>query len=124
VCNPVNEVDAYISNFPAEIQERLNAIRKVIQEEAPDASERICMKMPTYDLHGKWLIHFAAFKKHIGLYPQASGVEAFEERLKEFKTSKGTVQFPYKKPLPIDLIREIVRYRVEEQNQKYGKPKG
>lgn len=111
----MNEVDVYIESYPDDVQKRLKEIRNMILEEAPDATERICMRMPTYDLNGKWFVHFAAFKKHIGFYPQPNGIEAFEDKLKDYKTSKGTVQFPLNKPLPIDLMREIVRYRYKEQ---------
>lgn len=111
----MNEVDEYIKSFPAEVQERLTVIRNIIQELAPQATERICMRMPTYDLNGKWLVHFAGFEKHIGFYPQPEGISAFKEKLSGYKTSKGAVQFPLNKPLPIDLIHEIVRFRVDEQ---------
>jgi len=113
----MNEVDEYIKDFPAEVQERLTAIRNVILEIAPQATERICMRIPTYDLNGKWLVHFAGFKKHIGFYPQPEGIMAFKEKLSNYKTSKGTVQFPLGKPLPLDLIREIVKFRVTEQSK-------
>ncbi len=111
----MNEVDAYIKGFPAEVRERLTAIRNIILEAAPQATERICMRMPTYDLNGKWLVHFAGFEKHIGFYPQPEGIMAFREKLTGYKTSKGSVQFPLSKPLPLDLIREIVIFRVDEQ---------
>lgn len=111
----MNEVEQYIVNFPIEIQERLNIIRKIVKELAPLASERICMRMPTYDLNGKWLVHFAGFEKHIGFYPQPDAIIVFKEKLKEYKTSKGTIQFPLNEPLPIDLIREIIIYRVNNQ---------
>lgn len=111
----MNEVDKYIAGFPGDIQERLCAIRKIILELAPQATERICMRMPTYDLNGKWLVHFAAFKNHIGFYPQPEDITAFKEKLSGYKTSKGAVQFPHNKPLPTDLIREIVKFRVETQ---------
>jgi len=111
----MNEIDTYISGFSPEIQEKLKAIRDMIREEAPMATERICMNMPTYDLNGKWLVHFAAFSKHIGFYPQPEGVEAFQDKLTEYKTSKGAIQFPLSKPLPLELIRDIVRYRVKGQ---------
>jgi len=113
----MNEVDTYIKGFPIEAQERLTAIRNIIRELAPQATERICMRMPTYDLNGKWLVHFAGFEKHIGFYPQPEGIVAFKEKLTGYKTSKGTVQFPLDKPLPTDLIREIVRFRVDEQSK-------
>jgi len=111
----MNEIDAYISNFPTDVQERLNIMRNIIREIAPQASERICMKMPTFDLSGKWLVHFAGYAKHIGFYPQPEGITAFQEKLSEYKTSKGAVQFPHNKPLPVDLIKEIVQYRVDNQ---------
>lgn len=113
----MNEIDLYIKGFPLEVQERLTAIRNVILELAPYAAERICMRMPTYDLNGKWLVHFAGYEKHIGFYPQPEGVTAFKEKLTGYKTSKGAVQFPLNKPLPLDLIREIVRFRVDEQSK-------
>ena len=111
----MSEVDTYISNFSEDIQERLNAIRTAVKEIAPEATERICMRMPTFDLNGKWFVHYAAFKKHIGFYPDPKGIEAFVDRLAEHKTSKGAVQFAFNKPLPIDLIRDIVKYRYEQQ---------
>ena len=107
----MNDIDLYIAGFPTEVRERLTAIRELVLEEVPQATERICMRMPTFDLNGKWFVHFAAYSKHIGFYPQPAGVEAFLDRLTEYKTSKGAIQFPLSKPLPLDLIREIVRYR-------------
>lgn len=112
----MNEVEKYIENFPAEVQERLNLIRDSIIELAPEATERICMRIPTFDLNGKWLVHFAGFEKHIGFYPQPEGIVAFKEQLKGYKTSKGTIKFPLNEPLPLELIREIIRYRVKEQS--------
>lgn len=112
----MNEVDAYINGFPTEVQERLKAFRNIVKELAPMATERICMSIPTFDLNGKWLVHFAGFEKYIGFYPQPEGIAAFKDKLAGYKTSKGTIQFPLNKPLPIDLIREIVKYRVEAQS--------
>lgn len=113
----MNEVDAYIKSYPVEVQEGLTTIRNIILELAPHATERICMRMPTYDLNGKWLVHFAGYEKHIGFYPQPEGITAFKEKLAGYKTSKGAVQFTLNKPLPLDLIREIVRFRVDEQSK-------
>lgn len=113
----MNEVDEYIKGFPSEVQERLYEIRNSILELAPQATERICMRIPTYDLNGKWLVHFAAFQKHISFYPQPDGIVAFKEKLSKYKTSKGTVQFPLTEPLPLELIREIVKFRVAEQTK-------
>lgn len=112
----MNEIDAYIEKFPAETQAGLRAIRDVVRELAPQATERICMRMPTFDLNGKWLVHFAGFEKHIGFYPQPEGITEFKEKLKGYKTSKGAVQFPLDKPLPLGLIREIVEFRVRAQS--------
>lgn len=114
--NTVNSIDEYIDQFPAEIQDRLNKLRSVIKEAAPSATEKISYQMPTFYLYGN-LVHFAAFKNHIGFFPAASGVEAFQEKLNEYRCSKGTIQFPYKKPLPYDLITEIVKFRVGENLQ-------
>lgn len=113
----MNEVDNYIQGFSTEVQERLTAIRNIIFEVAPQVTERICMRMPTYDLNGKWFVHFAGFEKHIGFYPQPEGIEAFKEKLTGYKTSKGTIQFPLNKPLPLALIREMIVFRAEEQSK-------
>ena len=110
-------IDDYISNFPAEIQEILMTLRQVIRESAPDATEKINYQMPTFDLHGN-LVHFAAFKNHIGFYPAPSGIAEFQEELKQYKGAKGSVQFPLDKPLPYDLIKRIVEFRVAENMKK------
>lgn len=112
----MNEVDAYIGGFTEDVQERLTAIRDIVRELAPQATERICMRMPTLDLNGKWFVHYAGFEKHIGFYPQPEGVAAFKDKLGGYKTSKGAIQFPLNKPLPTELIREIVAFRVSEQS--------
>lgn len=107
----IETVDAYIAQFPPEIQEKLNGMRAAIREAAPRAVERISWQMPTYhQTHN--LVHFAAHKHHVGFYPGADGMEAFADRLTEYKTTKGAVQFPYKRPIPFDLVREIVLYKV------------
>lgn len=110
----MNDIDQYIAGFDPEVQKTLKTIRAIVKEEAPEATERICMRMPTYDLGGKWLVHFAAFPKHIGFYPQPEGIAVFQEELRSYTTSKGSVQFPLNKPIPFGLIREIVRRRVKE----------
>ena len=104
-------IDEYIALFPNEVQARLQEIRQVIHEAAPEAAEKISWQMPTFYLHSN-LIHFAAFKKHIGLYPGAEGIEAFVGEFSDYKWSKGAVQLPMDKPLPVDLIRRIVAFRV------------
>ena len=106
-------IDDYIKQFPPEVQEKLEALRKVIKESATDATEKISYQMPAFYLHGN-LVYFAAFKHHIGFYPTSSGIEAFKDELSVYKGSKGSVQFPIDNPLPYDLIRRIVKYRVEE----------
>ncbi len=106
-------IDEYIAGTAPEIRTKLSALRAVIREEAPDAEERISWGMPTFTLHGD-LVHFALHKNHIGFYPGSSGILAFQEDLSGYKTSKGAIQFPLSEPLPLDLIRRIVRFRAEE----------
>ena len=110
-------IDEYIVQFPIGIQEILETLRKVIKESAPDAEEKISYKMPTFALHGN-LVHFAAYKNHIGFYPGSSGINAFKHKLSEYKSSKGAVQFPLEKPLPYELISEIVQFRITENIKK------
>jgi uncharacterized protein YdhG (YjbR/CyaY superfamily) len=110
-------IDEYISNFPLEIQEKLKEIRKVVKESAPEAVEKISYQMPTFVLHGN-LVHFAAFKNHIGFYPTPSGIDAFRDELSEYKGAKGSIQFPLEKPMPYELISKIVKARVTENINK------
>ena len=110
-------IDAYISQFSPDLQATLQTLRKVIQEAAPGATEKISYQMPTFYLNGN-LVHFAAFQHHIGFYPAPSGIDAFKQELAAYKGSKGAVQFPLDKPLPLDLIAEIVQYRVDENMKK------
>ena len=117
-----NEIDQYIAGFPADIQEILENLRAVIREAAPEAEETINYQIPTFRLHGN-LVHFAAFKKHIGFYPTPSGIEKFRKELSVYEGAKGSVKFPLDKPIPYDLVREIVRFRVEENLEK-AKTKG
>ena len=111
----MNEVDKYIAGFPAEVQERFSAIRSLVFALAPQATERICWGMPSYSLNGKFLVHFAGFKKHIGFYISLEELTPFKEKLAGYKTSKGTIQFPLNKPLPVELIREIIGFQVMKQ---------
>jgi Uncharacterized conserved protein len=111
-------IDEYISQFPPEIQERLKKLREVIKEAAPDAEEKISYQMPTFTLHGN-LVHFAAFKKHIGFYPTPRGIYAFKDELAPYESGKGSVQFPLDKPLPYELIRKIVKARVAENKKLF-----
>lgn len=112
-----NSIDEYIAEFPAETQEVLEELRALIKASASDATETISYAIPTFDLNGH-LVHFAGYEKHIGLYPAGSGVEAFKAELKPYKSGKGSVQFPLGQPLPTDLIRRIVEFRVEENTRK------
>jgi len=112
-----NAIDEYIAMFPSEVQEILQTIRNIIKTEAPQAKEKISYQMPTFTLNGN-LVHFAAFKKHIGFYPTPSGTEAFQEEISGFKSGKGSIQFPLNQPIPYDLITKIVKYRIEENLSK------
>ena len=106
-------IDEYILKFPPEIQEILKTLKRVIKASAPDAKEKISYQMPTFVLHGN-LVHFAAYKNHIGFYPTPSGINAFKNELSGYKGGKGSIQFPIEKPLPYQLISEIVKFRVLE----------
>jgi uncharacterized protein YdhG (YjbR/CyaY superfamily) len=117
-----DSIDEYISCFPAETRRLLEEVRAIIKATAPDAVEKISYQMPTFYLNGN-LIHFAAFKNHIGLYPTPNGIEEFQEELKAYKSGKGSVQLPIDQPLPLDLIRRIVEYRVVQNNMKSKKKK-
>jgi uncharacterized protein YdhG (YjbR/CyaY superfamily) len=110
-------IDEYIAAFPPETQKVLEELRALIRAAAPDATETISYAIPTFDLHGH-LVHFAGYERHIGFYPTGSGVEAFKEELKPYKSGKGSVQFPLGRPLPTGLIRRIVEFRVEENAGK------
>ncbi len=113
-------VDEYVAGFPEDIQQLLQQIRQTVREAAPGATETIKYAMPTYTLQGN-LVHFAAFKNHIGFYPTPTGIAAFEKEISQYKGAKGSVQFPLGQPLPLDLIRKIVLFRVEEHEAKHGK---
>ena len=114
-------IDEYIAGFPADVQKILQKIRVTIHEAAPEATEKISYQMPTFYLNGN-LVHFAAFKDHIGFYPVPSGIEKFKKELSVYKQGKGSVQFPLDKPIPYGLITKIVKFRVKE-NQAKGKMK-
>lgn len=110
-------IDQYIKTFSKDIQQKLETMRKIVKEVAPEATEAIAYQMPTFKLLGN-LVHFAAFKNHIGFYPIPSGIEAFKQELSEFATSKGGIKFPLDKPIPVELVKKIVTYRVSENMQK------
>lgn len=105
--------DEYISSFPENIRQKLEKIRKIVRAAAPAASEAISYQMPTFKLRGN-LVHFAAYKNHIGFYPTPSAVTAFKKELSAYKTSKGAIQFSLDKPIPYDLIKNIVLHRLRE----------
>jgi uncharacterized protein YdhG (YjbR/CyaY superfamily) len=106
-------IDEYMAGFPPETQALLEEVRALCAEEAPGATETISYAIPTFDLNGRHVCHFAAFKSHLSFFPTGEGAQAFAEELKAYKGGKGTVQFPFGQPLPTDLIRRMVRYRVE-----------
>jgi uncharacterized protein YdhG (YjbR/CyaY superfamily) len=114
-------IDEYIATQPPNVQALLQQIRQTIHKAAPEAQETISYQMPAFK-QGSILVWFAAFKNHIGFFPKASGIEAFKEQLAPYKTSKGTVQFPLDQPLPLEIIAEIVRFRVKEQAADFGLP--
>jgi uncharacterized protein YdhG (YjbR/CyaY superfamily) len=111
-------IDEYIAGFPAGTQKVLAQLRALIKATAPGATETISYAIPTFDLNGRHLVHFAGYAKHIGLYPIPSGIKAFKEELKPYKQGKGSVQFPLSQPLPTDLIRRIVEFRVRENTER------
>ena len=109
-------IDEYIDTFPKDIQEILIKLRQVIQKAAPEAKEAINYQIPTFKLNGN-LVHFAGYKKHIGFYPTPSAIEEFKKELDSYETSKGTIKFPLNKPIPYDLVRKIVEFRVLESSK-------
>jgi len=119
--NTVNSIDEYIAKFPEEVQRILIELRAVIKESAPDAEERISYQMPTFALKGN-LVHFAAYKNHIGFYPTPNGIQAFKKELSIYEGAKGSIKFPIDRPLPLELISKIVKFRVTE-NLKNAKNK-
>lgn len=115
-------IDEYIATFPADVQAILQKVRATICKAAPGAEEAIKYQMPTFVLNGN-LVHFAAFKHHIGFYPVPTGIEKFKKELSAYPSGKGSVQFPLDKPIPYDLIGKIVKFRVKENLEK-AKVKG
>jgi uncharacterized protein YdhG (YjbR/CyaY superfamily) len=113
----IKTIDDYIKPFPENIRELLNQIRSTIRKAAPKAAEKISYGMPTYYYNGN-LVHFAAFKNHIGFFPTPSAITEFQTELKPYKTSKGTVQLPITDPLPLKLIERMVKFRVKENARK------
>ncbi len=118
----IKTMEEYISTFPNEIQDILKKLREIIRSAAPGAQETISYQMPTFAMPQPKarnnLVHFAAFKNHIGFYPTPSGIEAFKTELSQYKFSKGSVQFPLSKSIPYDLVKKIVEFRVKETLSK------
>ncbi|MHA4893701.1 iron chaperone [Pedobacter sp. PWIIR3] len=118
----IETIEEYIASFPQDAQTQMKEVREAIRKAAPDAQERISYAIPTFTLNGN-LVHFAAYKNHIGFYPGAAGIAAFKEKLSVYKGAKGSVQFPIDKPMPLDIITEITRFRVEQNLAKPQKKK-
>jgi uncharacterized protein YdhG (YjbR/CyaY superfamily) len=111
-------IDDYIADFPKDVQEIMQKIRATIRKAAPDATETISYKMPTFNLNGHYLVYFAAYKKHIGMYPVPSGDAEFRREIAAYQTGKGTLQFPLDQPLPYKLITKIVKFRIKESLER------
>jgi uncharacterized protein YdhG (YjbR/CyaY superfamily) len=108
---PAKNIDEYIARYPADVQVKLQKLRETIQKAIPKATEAISYGIPTFKYHGN-LVHFGGFKQHLSFFPGAAGVAAFEKELFGYQTSKGTIQLPLDKPLPLKLIKDIVKFRV------------
>lgn len=117
-----NTIDEYIGTFPKGIQDVLQDLRRAVRKAAPEAEEAISYQIPTFRLNGN-LVHFAAFKNHIGFFPTSSGIRAFKKELSGYELSKGTVRFPLDKPLPLSLVSRIVKFRVKENLARVKKSK-
>lgn len=115
------DIDDYIAGFPGEVQDMLQQIRAAIQKVVPGAQEDIKYAIPTFVLNGKNLVHFAAYKHHIGFYPTPTGIESFKKELSKYKQGKGSVQFPLDQPMPLKLITEIVKFNVARNAEAAGK---
>jgi uncharacterized protein YdhG (YjbR/CyaY superfamily) len=114
--NPTT-IDDYIAGFPDETRKILERVRQTVRRQAPGAEEVISYKMPTFKLKGN-LVHFAAFKHHLGFYPTPTGTEKFQKELAPYKSGKGSIRFPFDKPIPYDLIGRIVAFRVKENFER------
>ena len=114
---PAKNIDEYIAGFPKDVQVILKKVRETIQKAAPDAEEKINYGIPTFVLNGN-LVHYAAFKSHIGFYPTPSGIEKFKRELSAYEGAKGSVKFPLDGPIPYGLITKIVKFRVKENLER------
>ncbi len=115
---PFTTIDEYISSFPADIQVILEKVRQTIHKAAPEAAETISYAIPAFDLNGKHVVFFAGWKHHISLYPLPAGNEAFQQAIALYKRAKGSIQFPLDKPIPYDLVEQIVTLLIEEALEK------
>lgn len=122
ITTTAKNIDEYIATFPKEVQQILQEVRLTIKAAAPTAIEAIKYAIPTFVLNGN-LVHFGGFKNHIGFYPAPTGAAAFKDELSVYKSGKGSVQFPIDKPMPLNLITKIVKYRVKENEEKVKKRK-
>jgi uncharacterized protein YdhG (YjbR/CyaY superfamily) len=120
--NSPENIDSFISTFPSETQKLMQKVRSAIAIAAPDAKEKISYGIPSFDFHGN-LVHFSAYKNHIGFYPGSDGIKAFEKELEPYKFAKGSIQFPIHEPLPIALITKITQYRVKQNLEKLAAKK-
>ncbi len=114
-------IDQYIAGFAPDVQEKLKSIRKLVHDTIPEAVETISYQMPAFKYNGKILVYFAAFKNHIGFYATPEANLAFKDELSEYKTTKGTIQLPYNKPLPMELLRKIILYKATSNEIKKKK---
>ena len=121
--NNAKNIDEYVADFPKEIQAMLEQIRETIRKVAPKAEEAIKYAIPTFVLNGKNLVHFAAFKNHIGFYPTPTGIESFKKELSKYKQGKGSVQFPLDEPMPLALITKIVKFNMVRNAEAVAKKK-
>lgn len=112
-----SDVDDYVARFPAEVRTLLRKMRATIKKAAPKATQRISYGIPAFVVHGKILVWYAAFDSHIGLYPKAAAIAAFKRELSRYKFAKGSIQFPFTEPLPVDLIGRIVEFRLEQERR-------
>lgn len=112
-------IDEYIASFPQRVQPILQKMRQTIRKAVPEAAEAMSYQIPTFKLQGKNLVHFAAFERHVGFYPTPSGIAAFQKELSAFKQAKGSVQFPLDRPIPYDLVKKIVAFRLKDSSTRW-----
>jgi uncharacterized protein YdhG (YjbR/CyaY superfamily) len=114
----VKDIDEYIANFPSDVRELLEQVRATIREAAPEAQETISYQIPSFRLKGQYLIYFAGYKKHIGLYPVPSGDVDFDQQVAAYRAGKGTLRFPLDQPIPFELIAKVVQYRARDNEKR------